>query len=253
MRPVVTDTWVAWSVGWSVCRSVTLVSPTKMAEPIEMPFALRTWVGGPGNHVLDGVQIPHRKGQFWGGKGASHCKKYRDTVVPYAKTAESIEMPFGLWARMGRRNHVLDGVQRCWGMLPWQSIFGTQFAVTGLVGYNFGCMIAIDTVFDSRGGFWGQGIRWRLSKVVAMATIFGTKIAINCFVWTIAARQLDKEGGLSCRPTDADIADTLCLRNVSMATNFWLSMGYNFGCMIASDTLFDSRGGFSGSSCPIKT
>jgi len=23
-------------------------------------------------------------------------------------------------------------------------------------------------------------------------------------------------------------------------------MGYNFGCMIASDTLFDSRGGFSG-------
>ena len=24
-------------------------------------------------------------------------------------------------------------------------------------------------------------------------------------------------------------------------------MGYNFGCMIASDTQFDSRGGFSGS------
>jgi len=31
-----------------------------------------------------------------------------------------------------------------------------------------------------------------------------------------------------------------------MATNFWLSMGYNFGCVIASDTLFDSRGGFMG-------
>jgi len=27
-----------------------------------------------------------------------------------------------------------------------------------------------------------------------------------------------------------------------MATSFWLSMGYNFGCMIASDTLFDSIG-----------
>jgi len=27
-----------------------------------------------------------------------------------------------------------------------------------------------------------------------------------------------------------------------MATPFCLSMGYNFGCMIASDTLFDSRG-----------
>ena len=33
----------------------------------------------------------------------------------------------------------------------------------------------------------------------------------------------------------------------------WRLMGYNFGCMIASDTQFDSRGGFSGSSCPMKT
>jgi len=30
-------------------------------------------------------------------------------------------------------------------------------------------------------------------------------------------------------------------------------MGYNFGCMIASDTLFDSRVGFSWSSYPKKT
>ena len=30
-------------------------------------------------------------------------------------------------------------------------------------------------------------------------------------------------------------------------------MGYNFGCMIASDTQFDSRGGFLGSSYPTKT
>jgi len=43
------------------------------------------------------------------------------------------------------------------------------------------------------------------------------------------------------------------LRDVAMATYFWLSMGYNFGCMIASDTLFDSRGGFSGSRYPMKT
>jgi len=35
------------------------------------------------------------------------------------------------------------------------------------------------------------------------------------------------------------------LRDVAVATN-WLSLGYNFGCVIASDTLFDSRGGFSG-------
>jgi len=52
---------------------------------------------------------------------------------------------------------------------------------------------------------------------------------------------------LSGRRQNADIADTLHLIDVAMAT----SMGYNFGCMIASDTLFDSRGGFSGSSYPI--
>jgi len=39
-----------------------------MAEPIEMPFGLRTQVS-PGNHVLDGVQFPHVKGQFSGGRG----------------------------------------------------------------------------------------------------------------------------------------------------------------------------------------
>ena len=59
--------------------------------------------------------------------------------------------------------------------------------------------------------------------------------------------------GLSGRRQNADIADTLHLRGVAMATPFCLSMGYNFGCMIASDMLFDSRGGFSGSSCVMKT
>jgi len=52
---------------------------------------------------------------------------------------------------------------------------------------------------------------------------------------------------------NADIADTLYLRDVAMATTFWLLMGYNFGCMIASDRLFNSRGGFSGSSYLMKT
>jgi len=34
--------------------------------------------------------------------------------------------------------------------------FGTQFAITGFVGYNFGCMIASNTLFDSRGGSLGS-------------------------------------------------------------------------------------------------
>jgi len=45
---------------------------------------------------------------------------------------------------------------------------------------------------------------------------------------------------------NADIADTLQLTGVAMATIFWLSVGYSFGCMIASDTLFDSWGEFLG-------
>jgi len=52
---------------------------------------------------------------------------------------------------------------------------------------------------------------------------------------------------------NADIADTLQLRGVTMAITFWLSMGYNFSCMIARDTLFDSMDGFSGTSYPMKT
>ena len=38
---------------WSVGRSVTVVSPAKTAEPIEMPFDISTRVG-PRKHVLDG-------------------------------------------------------------------------------------------------------------------------------------------------------------------------------------------------------
>jgi len=52
---------------------------------------------------------------------------------------------------------------------------------------------------------------------------------------------------------NADIADTLQLRDVAMATTFWLLMYYNFSCIIASDTLFDSWGEFSGQSYPMKT
>ena len=48
MRPIDTD---------EVCRSVTVVSPVKMAELTEMLFGLRTRVS-PGNHVLHGRPDP---------------------------------------------------------------------------------------------------------------------------------------------------------------------------------------------------
>jgi len=56
------------------------------------------------------------------------------------------------------------------------------------------------------------------------------------------------EGGFSGLPTECRYCQYPALRDIAMATTFWLSMGYNLGCMIASDTLFDSKGGFSGSS-----
>jgi len=87
---------VAWSVNWSVglsvclCLSVTIVSPAKTAEPVEMPFGLWTWVG-PKNHVLDGAPYVPCKWAILRVKSGS-C----------AKTAELIEMPFGFelgWAQ----------------------------------------------------------------------------------------------------------------------------------------------------------
>ena len=49
---------------------------------------------------------------------------------------------------------------------------------------------------------------------------------------------------------NADIADNLQLRDIATATTFWLSVGHSFGCMIASNTLFDSKGGFRAEAIP---
>jgi len=86
-----------------------------------------------------------------------------------------------------------------------------------------------------------------------MATSFVTKIAITGFVWTIAIMRLVMEGVWVVGRQSADIAGTLQLQGVAMATAFWLSMCYNFSCIIARDMLFDSRGGFLGTSYPVKT
>ena len=56
MRPIATDV-----ARVSVCVSMYCA---KTAEPIEMPF--EGILLGPRNHVLDQVEIPRGKGQFWG-------------------------------------------------------------------------------------------------------------------------------------------------------------------------------------------
>jgi len=84
MRPTVTD----------AARSVTLVSPAKTAEPIEMPLAL--WARmGPRNYVLDGVQIPVGSSNFNLGKKWPDVK-YSDTAVICVKMAEPIDLPVEL-------------------------------------------------------------------------------------------------------------------------------------------------------------
>jgi len=54
---------------------------------------------------------------------------------------------------MGPRNHVLDGSLQVLRDIAMATNFGTQFAITGFIGYNFGCMIANNTRFDYRGGY----------------------------------------------------------------------------------------------------
>ena len=95
-----------------------------------------------------GVQIPP-----W--EGAIFCKgcpivKYSALYGHLLKTAKPIEMPFGLWAWMGQRNHVLDGGPQVLKDVAMASNFWLS------MGYNVGCVIASDTLLDSRGGFSGS-------------------------------------------------------------------------------------------------
>jgi len=102
-----------------------------MAELIEISFGLRTREG-PRNHVVDWGPHPPWEGAILRGKGASHCKVYGRSAVIREKTAEPIQMPLGLWARMGRRSHLR------WGPEVLRDVamatnFGNKIAITGFV------------------------------------------------------------------------------------------------------------------------
>jgi len=81
--------------------------------------------------------------------------------------------------RANRRNDVLDRSPEMLMDVAMATNFRAQFAMTGFVGYSFGCMIASDTLFDSRG--WVFGVKLSdediaeidCLRVVAMATTFG--------------------------------------------------------------------------------
>ena len=135
-----------------VCRSVCHNS-----EPCKNGCTDRAaaWVedlGGPGNHVLDGGPDPPREGTIWRGKDR-RIVKYRDTLrssVPKRLNRSRCRLGCGLGWAVGV---VLDGGLEMLRDVAIATNFGPQFAIIGFVGYNCGCMMASDTLFDSRGGF----------------------------------------------------------------------------------------------------
>ena len=59
------------------------------------------------NHVLDGVQTAPCKDAIFRAKDMPRDAR-RHSAFSCAKMAELIEIPFGLWTRVGPWNHVLD-------------------------------------------------------------------------------------------------------------------------------------------------
>jgi len=73
------------------------MSPGKTAEPLEKPFG-RLTRASPNNCELDGVEIPTGKGQLRG--LSALLKALGNFAAVYAKTAEPIEMSFGVQMQM---------------------------------------------------------------------------------------------------------------------------------------------------------
>jgi len=65
--------------------------------------------------------------------------------------------------------------------------------------------------------------------------------------------RISQRNHVRCDSTGADAAMATNFGTQFTTTGFLAFDGLNFGCVIASDTLFDSRSGFSGSSYPMKT
>ena len=70
------------------------------------------WVVDSGRPSELYIRLRHRslqgKGRFWGYL-PPHGKVYGENTVSCRETAHPIEMPFGLYTRVGPQNHVLGG------------------------------------------------------------------------------------------------------------------------------------------------
>jgi len=95
-----------WHSGPELCKN---------AGPIEMPFALWTRVGSR-KYVLDGSRSPCEEAIIRGKDMPGH---ERHSAVSCAKMAETIDLPYGLWTRVGRRKVTLvPPGEYDWSYLP---------------------------------------------------------------------------------------------------------------------------------------
>jgi len=104
--------------GASHCKAQghSAVICAKVAEPIEILFGLWTRVG-PRKHVLDGAQIPMRRGNNIRGKDVpGHARRH--SAASCAKMAEPIDLQFGLWTRVDRTRHTLNRIRQVAPMCP---------------------------------------------------------------------------------------------------------------------------------------
>jgi len=85
-------------------------------------------------------------------------------------------MQFELWAGIVRRSHVLDGGPAVLRGVAMANNFGTQLAITGFVGYNFGCMIVATRCLILGVGF---GVRLSDKDIAEIERLRNVAMAIN--------------------------------------------------------------------------
>ena len=121
--------------------------PAKTAALIEMPFGLRIQVG-PRNHVLDGgPDLPWEEAVLKGGVPLYSIGRLCSHLYKNGCTDRDAVWVVG--SDGPKESCVRSGSTGAKG-----HCHVNQFLAFS--GYNFGCMVASDMLFDSRGGFLGS-------------------------------------------------------------------------------------------------
>jgi len=85
---------------------------------------------GPKKHILDAALTIHAKGQLLRKKKMlGHARRH--TAASCTKMAEPIDLRFGLWSRMGRRQHKFNRMRQVAPMCPhgwahWRHLVNTR-------------------------------------------------------------------------------------------------------------------------------